>query len=592
VRRASTPSKARRFLHWLVLGAGSALLLRMAYWAQGGKARLWAFETMDEHRFTAMAMLTGTLRLRNGVAMLTNDEQAYNGATYTNWGFGVPLLQAPLHALAAHMRSFASGFFPDRAIFFGYVALLLPVLWLALSRAVAPSSTERDGFRRKTWAFAATSLLLTCSLFPLMGSRFWIYEETLGYFIVAQLFALSAYVYAMGSQRRLLPIVLLGAAAGMGLLIRPTGLGYLGIWGLLVLLERRSRGAVLAYVGASLPFVAFWLASNRVRSGSVLSLGYANSTPWYSYHLPVVRFGSLCADTLSHTGIVARAMLRAFFVGMNVAPEAYLDKCHFEFEVRPGSVGGTEAAFGAGVLVVVAWILLHHLARRERRVAIYLPFAGLGLLFGDYVILGGGFAWRYAGDFWPLIALIVVQYIRGLPRAKYRGAFGFRVALVLGVLAYVEFHRNVTPVVEKIETLDAASAALLKDHFAEARWGMDHNLPTRLECGEDVTVHYYRGREGWGPACTVDTFTNVYLGVPEKGERRYELRLDTRGFARPSVRVYVNGRFYTAVRDGETYRAEVDIDYAALKASAVQVTVEWVRGFEVPTGSLAAVELI
>ena len=191
MRRASTPSKARRFLHWLVLGAGSALLLRMAYWAQGGKARLWAFETMDEHRFTAMAMLTGTLRLRNGVAMLTNDEQAYNGATYTNWGFGVPLLQAPLHALAAHMRSFASGFFPDRAIFFGYVALLLPVLWLALSRAVAPSSTERDGFRRKTWAFAATSLLLTCSLFPLMGSRFWIYEETLGYFIVlrAQVFA-------------------------------------------------------------------------------------------------------------------------------------------------------------------------------------------------------------------------------------------------------------------------------------------------------------------------------------------------------------------------------------------------------------------
>jgi hypothetical protein len=566
--------------------------MRMAYWAQGGRAHLWAFETMDEHRFTAMAMLTGTLRLRNGVATLTNDEQAYNGATYTNWGFGVPLLQAPLHALAAHMRSFASGFFPDRAIFFGYVALLVPVLWLALSRAVAPSSNERDGFRRKTWAFAATSLLLTCSLFPLMASRFWIYEETLGYFIMAELFALSAYVYAMGSKGRLLPIVLLGAAAGMGLLIRPTGLGYLAIWGLLVLLERRSPRALLAYVGASLPFVGFWLASNRVRSGSVLSLGYANSTPWNSYHIPVIRFGSLCADTLSHTGIVARAMLRAFFVGMNVGTEPYLEKCHFEFEVFPGSVGGTAAAFGVGVLVVLTWILLHHLARRERRVAIYLPFAALGLLFADYVILAGGFAWRYEGDFWPLVALIVVQYVRGLPRARYRGAFGFRAALVLGVLAYVEFHRNVTPVVEKIETLEAASAALLKDRFAEERWGMDHNLPTRLECGEDVTTHYYRGREGWGPACTVDTFTNVYLGVPNKDERRYELRLDTRGFAKPSVRVYVNGRFYTAVRDGETYRAEVDIDYAALGASAVQVTIEWVRGFEAPTGTLAAVELI
>ena len=589
VNRGSTSRATRRLARWAVLIAGTVLLVRMVLWAQGGKAMLWAFEAMDEHRFTSMALLSGTLRLRNGVATLSNDEQAYNGATYTNWGFGVPLLQAPWHALARHVRSLSSGFFPDRAIFFGYLAILAPVLWITLTRIAARRSHERFGFVAQAWGLAATCLLLTCAVFPLTASRFVIYEETIAYFVVVELFALCAYTYAVGSDGKR-PVALLGAVAGLGLLVRPTGLGYLGLWGLLVLLERRTLRAVLAFVGGSLPFVGFWLASNRVRSGSVLSLGYANSTPWHGYHIPMLRFGALCSDTLRHAAGVAREVLHGFFVGLNGPDDAHLKECHFDFELRQGTLGANEPAFGVGVLVVVVWIFLHHVARRERRLAIYLPFAAVAVLFADYVYAGVGFAWRYAGDFWPLVALIVVQYARGLP-ATFRGAFGLRAALVLGLLAYVEFHRHVTPAVDRIETLDADHVALLRDRFAEQRWGMDRNVPPRLECSEELTTRYYQGRDGWADQCSVDTFTNVYLGVPEKGDPSYDLRLETRGMTEPSVRVYVNGRYYTAVREGDTYRAVVEIDYAALRAPTVLVTVEWGRGLLPPTGKLAAIEL-
>jgi hypothetical protein len=114
--------------------AGTCVLLLAAWVCMYGK--IWSFEKFEAHRFTAKAMLTGTLRLRSMVTLVGHDEQVYNGAVYTNWGFGVPLLQLPFHAFAGatHM---AQGFFPDRAIYFVYLAMAMPVLWAALDRLLA-----------------------------------------------------------------------------------------------------------------------------------------------------------------------------------------------------------------------------------------------------------------------------------------------------------------------------------------------------------------------------------------------------------------------------------------------------------------------
>ena len=53
--------------------------------------KLWSFEPFVAHRFTARAMLSGTLAMRRMVALTGQDEQVYNGAVYlTNWGIRRP----------------------------------------------------------------------------------------------------------------------------------------------------------------------------------------------------------------------------------------------------------------------------------------------------------------------------------------------------------------------------------------------------------------------------------------------------------------------------------------------------------------------
>src|SRR5580700_4907922 len=100
--RAWLLGAALRVVQGVAFIAGSVELARVTLRASGGRPLLWAFNHMDEARFTSMAMLTGTLRFRNGIAGITNDDQVFNGAAYTNWGFGVPVLQLPFQAIARH----------------------------------------------------------------------------------------------------------------------------------------------------------------------------------------------------------------------------------------------------------------------------------------------------------------------------------------------------------------------------------------------------------------------------------------------------------------------------------------------------------
>jgi hypothetical protein len=76
-------SRRKRFV------AGTAGLLLIAFVAMG--ADVWSFERLPPNRFTSMAILTGTWRLRSALSTMGHDEQVFDGAGYTNWGFGVPL---------------------------------------------------------------------------------------------------------------------------------------------------------------------------------------------------------------------------------------------------------------------------------------------------------------------------------------------------------------------------------------------------------------------------------------------------------------------------------------------------------------------
>jgi hypothetical protein len=426
------------------------------------------------------------------------------------------------------------------------------------------------------------------AFYPQMASRFHIYEETLAYFMIVQMAAIAAYVFAARSWS-LAPVVCLGLAASLGLLVRATGLAFFGMWCVLLAIECRSKKAWIAFGAATAPLFFFWLWSNHVKTGSVVGIGLNNAMPWNDYHTPMQRFGSLCSDSPGHAWQAAKRLARALFLSVPQNPTSWMEKCHFDLEERPGA--SREPFLGGFVAAMLAWMLLHMLVRRERRLQFYVPLATIVALFGAYAAAAGGFAWRYAGDFWPLIVLAAVQYVRWLPSAA-SGLFGFRLALVLAITSYATYEREVEPHLGVQEVLDATQVASLSGDFQKSLRDVDLPMPSKIQCGAVPSWPWHNG-QGWGSGCNVDTFTNVFVGVPEKAQDGYELRLATAGMAGPpSLRVYLNGRIYTAAREGDSYVAHVQVDRGRLNSPVVMATIEWVRGFDRPAGKLLSIELV
>ena len=579
----------------LLILAGLRIFYHYSLIAFGGPDKLWLFEKMEPHRYTAMAMLTGTLKLRAGLSKIGHDEQVFNGAVYTNWGFGVPLLQVPFHALAAKMHSLPQRFFPDRAIYFAYFLAIVPVIWAGFDKLLAMrEALGASKIRRHFLSWGATTFVLTFAFYPLMSCRFIVYEETICYFQLAQFLALAAFIFALES-RSAGAVVALGAAAGMGLLIRPTGLIYFGMWTMLLVLERRRLRTLLTYAASTAPFVGFWMFSNWVRSGTLVGPGLNNSMPWFDFHTPMVRFGGFCSDTPGHTWQVAKILFESFFWVIKLDPKVtpWLDKCHFVFEDRPPPTGYNytdEPYFGVGVLVALGWMIFHMLRRRESRLSMYVPAGIFVVLYAAYVWAGASFVWRYAGDFWPVIFLAGVQYVRFLPRSS-TPLFGWPLAMAFVACSWGMYIRLIQPWTTTLETLDETAAATMWNDFTNSRYVQDKPLASHFKCGERADWLYHND-QGWLTGCKVDTFTNLFLGVPDKGDDHYVLRFETEGFTPPTLRVYLNGRIYVARRTPDGYTADVSIHFARLTSPIVLTTIEWTRELDPPPYKLLSVELI
>jgi hypothetical protein len=202
---------------------------------------------------------------------------------------------------------------------------------------------------------------------------------------------------------------------------------------------------------------------------------------------------------------------------------------------------------------------------------------------------GAGFAWRYIGDFWPSIVLACIQYARALPKGG-RSVLGLRLAFVFVVGSWVVYDRKVEPFQSTTEKLNEARTGAMLETFHKAMTMTDPPLPPRIACGDHPTMPFHNGL-GWNPDCSVDTFTNVYLGVLPKGGDRHDLWFTADGIPGNAFRVYVNGRFYQARREGAAYHAIVDIPFERLNAKTVVVTIRWATGVVPPRGKLLSVEL-
>jgi hypothetical protein len=340
------------------------------------------------------------------------------------------------------------------------------------------------------------------------------------------------------------------------------------------------------------------VASNAERSGGPFDPGLANATPGMTYHTPILRFGGVCSDGVTHFLQSFERLFRALFVAQPSEGPPWITQCHFDLEVRPPewAAYAKDAFLGPVVFVVLAAILVSLVARRERRLAAYAPVGFVAALVLVYTKVGAGFAWRYVGDFWPVIVLACVEYVRLLPASAGRWLDG-RLAVVFVCAAALTYLREVPPQ-PPAEMLKPSEVARMFSEFEGTRFRMDPTLPSRLACAEPVDwpLHNMIGWSvggGGGPSrCGVDTFTNVYLGVPTGGDRHRQIRFEVDHADAAPRRVYVNGRVYRTHTEGDAYVVDADVDVTRLVSPVVQVTIEWVPVTEpAPPIRLKAVQL-
>jgi hypothetical protein len=570
--------------------AGIALLAWVSLAAFGGREHLFQYSAHPTHKFTANAILHGSLNLHRQLIGTGHDEQVYNGAGYTNWGFGVPLLQVPFQAAVPLLRRWIkSSYFPDRAIFFAYLVGLLPLLWGGVHRMIFPDG--RPASRRfGSWvcSWCAALLILAYSLYELISFRFIVYEETIAYFVVAQLYALACYARFLEAResKKLRWAAAVGFAAALGLLVRPTGLPYLAMWGALVVLQAWRWPIAGAFAGAAAPGTLFWLVSNWIRSGAFFSLGYQNANPGYPIHYQMVRFGSICVSTVPRFRQVCRELFEALFFGLP-AHSPILGDCGFAFESR---LPGEDSYLPLALLLLFGVSLFWCALRRERRLAYYVPHLMVIALFLAYARAGAGLAWRYAGDFWPVFVLIGLQELRRMRLEKPETVYGFALACVFCATFHVT--ADVLPALRSLEALNQAQMIALEEQHLLEQAAVQPSLPPRVACGDPLPSWPHANGMGWAPNCAVGVVSNVYLGVPPNPKSKYKLRFEVDRPTAPTLAVYVNSRNYVAQLRGNVYEAEVDVDFKRLRSPVVMTAVEWSRTGTPPPLRLLSIELL
>jgi hypothetical protein len=572
---------------------GLAILYKVSVASQGGWHNLFLFDPWPTHRVTARALVSGSLRVHPGLLNIGHDEQVYNGGTFTNWGYGVPLLRVPFDVLE---RAFtAHSFFPDRLTFFLYWCGSTVLLWFALYRTWSEHLPKGRRLLPAVLAWAATFAVLVFGTAHVISYRFLIYEETIGYFVVFETYALATYLMAL-QTRRPAWVAAFGVTAAMGLLIRPTGLIYLGLWGLLLAGRTRDKKVVAWFAGAAAPLVAFWCYTNWVRTGSAFSPGFQNTHPGTD-QFAVAHFGNSCSDTMSGFLYATETLAKGLFSRVPDLPPPPGTPCQFFWETRLDMARTVHLPLDRYAALLPTWaaflvvgsFVQTVIATRARRPERYLPHATFVALFFAFGY-AGGFAWRYAGDLLPVLALIGVSVVSDakLPRRKCGAIW---VAAGVGYLAAVALVEDVLPCTDTIEvaTFETVEAA-------EQTRQLELSAPpvtasSRLECGKYLPRELKNDGLGWRPGCTVDTFTNVYLGVPDKGSPYYVLRVHVDHPLLGNLRVQVNGRMYEAHWDGNAYVANVRIRLDRMYSPVTMVTIEWARHTLPPALELLDIEL-
>ncbi len=577
------PASLRKLGFHLASACFFAALAVICLFAFGGPRPLWRYVETDVHRVTSLEMLHGRLAyplaLVDGLA--TNDMEIFNGAQFTHWGFGVPLLQMPFHWLVQIFPTLSAGeYFPDRAIFFFYMTLCSGFVFFALYRFLRYRWKEAMPIAILLLGGLATLSLVAVSLFSLISGRFIVYEETMAYFTLCELGCLACYLLYARSERQGWA-ALSGGLAALGLLTRQTGFFYLLAWGCCFYLWGRDRRGLRKYVIGATPVIVFWMLTNVVKAGSPFSLGFQNSSPYFEQQFDALRFGTACSHSWQGMRAIAGQLAMALLF-RQPEPSAKLAHCFFQLEQdelsRPPYLGWLP------LLVLIAATTVLFIRRRKRWEAL-IPWLGVLALFAAYTHAGIGFGGRYTADFWPFIILGAAQPLLFLDRwGKWEKSV---VVAALGAIAPAliafQIQSTVIPSHRQIRASERPDRYLTtKDKLRYLQGAfVPEVLSTELTCHGSRYPIYGNGL-GWDGGCSVGSMTNLFLGLPQRKTGHYRLSFSVDKTLADEYLVYINGKLYHAHRQGAEYAADFSLNDDRLYSRNIQVAIRWTPDWSKP----------
>jgi len=559
-----------------------------------------AFNVSGSHRATAFALLQGHLDFQYPIAKygVDGDLQLYNGGVYTNWGYGIPLLQLPFNVLWRAISSASStskSFFPDAWIFFFYLGTVTVLFNVALSKLLITKTNfpnrghkhiDLSGPSADWLAMIFVNVTLIFSLYWLIVLRFAVYEETICFFILAQLYAIVFLIfYAIDGNSKWAAGIAI--ASGFGLLIRPTGIFYIPLWALCVYRTKADRRALLYFSSVILLFLIFWCWQNYIRAGSILASGIRNpiangsGQPKYVGNL---KFPDYCAFTEKINFFWD--LFLAFFspFGGGGASSGHATYCGTVIisEFPPYSSTPFVSLWTATILAI---ILISRI-RKNIRFHLIAPFFVL-LAFFFAFSYAGAFTHRYIGDFVPAVVLIGVQLLIAPPGNITPGKLVV-VAILSSIMAFYYFNKNINSardtLVWRSQKFDPVSDFMDLDHGTNGKrflstWNeMDRSVwPTVRECRSVIKNMLEEGgdRLGWEDDCTIKGVTQIYMSIPNTQIREHTLKFDTNEVLKETVAVYVNGRIVEARWYGNQYQALFKINPESMKSPNVAVAILW-----------------
>jgi len=577
------PPSLKKFGFHLASAYVFTALALICLFAFGGPRSIWRFVETDVQRVTSLEMLHGRLTyplaLVDGLA--SYDMEIFNGAQFTHWGFGVPLLQMPFHWLVQIFPTLsASEYFPDRAIFFFFLTLCSGFVFFAFYRFLRYRWKEAMPIAVLLLGGLATLSLLAVSLFSLISGRFIVYEETIAYFTLCELGCLACYLlYARSEWMGW--AALSGWFAALGLSMRVTGLFYLLAWGAYFYLWGRDRRSLRNYVFGATPVIVFWMLTNVVKTGSPFSLGFQNSSPPFAQLFDALRFGTACSRSWQGTWATARELAMALLF-RQPEPSPKLAHCFFLLEPDESTSFPYLGWMPLLVLIVATtWLFI----RRQTRWEVLIPWMGVLALFAAYTYAGIGFVARYTADFRPFILLGAAQPLLFLDRWGRWEKVGVVAALCAIAPACIAFqiHSTVIPNHRQIrasERPDQYLATRDKLRFLQGTF-VPKVLSTELTCNGSRYPIYGNGL-GWDGSCSVGSITNLFLGLPSRRTGHYRLSFSVDKTMADEYLVYINGKLYRAHRQGAEYTAEFSLNDDSLYSRNIQVAIRWTPDWSKP----------